>query len=223
MARFQSVSETFRVASQKTLEQAHRILVATAKREHSRIMTSDPQPTTFTRMVDGKFGAVEESVKPTGIIVYRYPRMEEAVQFAMETLFDGSPVKSGEYRKSHILFVNGAPATNLKGWKPGTEITITNFLPYSRKIEVGKMRMRVSGTDMVYQRARKKIMARFGNVAKIDFTYRAYIGGHMISQSKAAAYRGHKRSATGTIEKTLKPGEHNKSDVRFPVLVISER
>ncbi|MER8762890.1 hypothetical protein [Mesorhizobium sp. M0968] len=210
----------FRVALQGTLAETHRVLVATAKREHAKIMTADPVPSSFVRIVDGAMGAPEESVKPTGVIVYRYPRVEQVVQFAMETLFDLSPVLSGEYRNSHMLFINGVPYPNLKGWRPGLEISITNPVPYARKIEVGKMKMRVPGTDLVYQRARRKIMARYGNMVDVKFTYRAIVGGYNINQELTATRR---RAATGNIERRLRPGAHNRSDVRFPVLVITER
>ena len=62
----------------------------------------------FTRNVDGREGASEESVRPDGVITYIYPRLDAVVQFAMEVLFDLSPVLSGEYRNSHTLFVDGA-------------------------------------------------------------------------------------------------------------------
>lgn len=229
MPRQQSLAQFFQVAKQKTLEATHKVLVETAKREHARVMNTDPRPTSFQTIVDGVPGAAFESARPDGVIVVRYPRIEAIVQFAMETLFDLSPVLSGEYRNSHTIFVNQAGAANLKDWRPGQEVAITNPVPYARVIEIGKMKMKVPGTDRVYQQARRKVMARFGNQFDVQFTYRALVDSVVVNQD-AAFSRGRwraggigKREATGAIEKRLAKGAHNKSDVRFPCLIITER
>lgn len=190
----------FRVASLATAEATQRALVTTAKREHAYIMAATPQPRSFTRRVDGRLGAVEETVKPDGIIVYDYPRVAEIVQAAMDLLFDLSPVDSGDYRISHQIFVDGAAVPNLKDWDGQGDVTIVNFVPYSRKIELGKMTMRVPGTDHVYEQAEYLLNRRYGNVAAITFIFQGIIGG--------SAVRG-------------KVG--NKSDNRYPALRIRSR
>lgn len=177
MASLQSATDVFRVATQATLAETHKILVATAKREHARVMADDPRPTGFTRQVDGVLGAPEETVKPNGVIRYHYPRMEQVIRFAMETLIEMSPSKSGAYRNSHTLFVDGHAAPTIAAARPGAEISIGNPLPYSRKIEVGTMKMRVAGTERVYRRAQKAVMARFGNTVNVKFAYRSIVGG----------------------------------------------
>lgn len=177
--RIRSVGETFRVAKEGCLRQMHAALVATAKREHGRVMAAGPRPVSFVRIVDGREGAAEETVRPAGVIVYRYPRLEMVAQFAMETLYDLSPVgppERGHYRDAHTLVVEGVAVTNLKRWRSGQEIVITNLMPYARKIEVGAMTMRVPGSARVYQQARRKVMARYGNLARVEFTYRAFAG-----------------------------------------------
>ncbi|MBE1208111.1 hypothetical protein [Aminobacter carboxidus] len=197
MARNTSIGQQFRIATQATLEETRKQIIKVAKREHARVMQTDPLPTSFQRFVDGRLGAAEESVEADGIIHYVYPRLDIVAQFAMETLFDRSPVLSGEYRIAHQLFLNGAAVANLKGWHPGDEVSISNPLPYSRKIEVGAMTMRVPGTSRVYQEAAKIVQGRFGNMASVVFTFRAVVGG---------AVRGSKAR-----------------DLRYPVLVITER
>lgn len=193
-------SMSFEIARRATAEATQRALVRTAKRLHGQVMRTDPRPVRFTRFVDGRQGAPEESVRAGGVITYLYPRLDAVVQYAMEVLFDLSPVLSGAYRNSHTLFVGGAAVENLKGWLPDAEIVITNTVPYARKIELGVMKMRVAGSAKVYAQAAKKVRARFGNVAKIGFTYRGIIGGG-VSSTRAG----------------------NKSDLRYPALVITER
>lgn len=197
MTRTAAIGQQFMVAQQKTLEETRKLIAKVARREHARVMEAEPRPTTFSRFVDGRKGAAEETVKANGVIHYVYPRLDIAAQFAMETLFDRSPVLSGEYRNAHQLFLNGTAVSNLKAWKPGDEVSISNPLPYSRKIEVGTMTMRVPGTSRVYQEAAKIVQSRFGNLASVTFTYRAVVGG---------AVRGSKAR-----------------DHRYPVLIITER
>lgn len=175
--------QAFHVAARETADATRQALIDTAKREHSRIMKTDPKPARFTRTVDGVTGAREEAVKVNGRIVYRYPRLEEIVREAMDLLFDLSPVLSGDYRLAHTILVGGAAVSDLSAWDGTGEVVITNPLPYSRKIEAGKMKMRVLGTDHVYQQAEFLLRQRFGNQARIKFTYRSSVPGKAGNKS----------------------------------------
>ena len=200
MARLKTTGLQFQIAQQRCLVETHRLLVATARREHAKVLEAPPRPLRFTRYVDGAQGAPEEAVRANGVITYVYNRVDVVVQFAMETLFDRSPVYTGAYRLAHTIFLNGVAVSNLKDWKPGSEVSIANFLPYSRKIEIGAMTMRQPGTDHVYEQAEQIVKRRYGNVATIIFTYRGIIGGGIVGG---------------------KPG--NRSEVRYPALIILER
>lgn len=188
-------------AALETCEETQAALVALAKREHRKVMQDDPRPTRFVRTVDGVRGAREEQVRPDGTIIYVYPRLDEVVQAAMDLLFELSPVLSGAYRMGHTLFVDGVEARNLGGWSGQGQILISNVLPYSRKIELGKMTMRVPGSDHVYEQAEFALRQRFGNQARIIFTFRGLMGGSVL---------------------TTRAGG-NKSEYRYPALEISER
>lgn len=194
--RAESISRQFSVARQATAEATQRLLVSIAKREHGQVMRTPPQPRSFTRTVDGVEGAREEAVEPDGVITYVYPRLDAVVQFALETLFDLSPVLSGTYRSSHQIFLDGSPATNMATWRPGTEILISNLQPYARKIDLGVMTMRVSGTSRVYERAVRRVNARFGNSAKALYGWRSF--GVAVPDGR-------------------------KADLRYPVMIIRER
>jgi hypothetical protein len=151
----------------------------------------------------------------------------------MQTLFDLSPVLSGEYRNGHRIFLNGFAADNLKNWKPGDDVSITNTLPYARKIEMGSMTMRVPGTDQVYAQALKIVRARYGNVADVSFTFRGVVDGSQVNQARAASSGqswwlgdGTARPASGLLESAIKKKHgqaHNRSSNRYPTLVIKER
>ena len=132
----------------------------------------------------------------------------------MQVLFDKSPVgvtdtrpgHPGLYRNSHQIYLNGVAVTNMKGWKIGDELAIANAVPYSRVIELGgysgqsNWKVRVPGTDHVYFQAEQIVKKRYGNLANIRFTYRG-IGGLGLVGGR----------------------EGNRSDNRYPALVITER
>lgn len=193
MAR--NATQLFRVAAKGTVEEVRKTLIATAKREHARIMSTEPRPKRFVRAVDGVTGAREEQVRSGGVIRYRYQRLEEVVRAAMDLLFELSPVREGTYRQAHTLFVDGAAASDLSTWDGTGTIIISNLMPYARKIEVGKMVMRVPGTDHVYQQAEMLLRRQHGNQANIKFNYRGIVSGRA----------------------------GNKSGNRYPALEISER
>lgn len=167
-----------------------RHIVAVAKRHHADIMTAAPKPTGFLRVVDGVQGAPEETVKVGGRIVYYYDRLDKIVQASLALLMEISPVLEGKYRDAHFIAINGQPVADLSSYSPGDDVSITNYQPYARVIEAGAMKMRVPGTDHIYQQARQLLMRRYGNQVSIEFTFRDG------------------------------PNEGSKSNLRFPCLVF---
>lgn len=211
MARLRPVSLTqqFDAAIKGTQEQIQQGLVAFARQEHSKVMTAVPIPLAFSQIVDGQLNAPLEKIKWNGFVLFRYPRHDLIARFAVETLKQLSPVglpsdkrpgHPGLYRDSHTMFINGVQATDFSGWEEGQEIIVASFLPYSRVIERGLMKMRVPGTSMVYQQAESIVKRKYGNLANIRYTFRGFVGGTL---------------ATGTA--------HGKSDNRYPALVISDK
>lgn len=196
--RYKAGSRAFDVAIQETIEETRRVIIATAHREHGTVLKTDPRPARWQQFVDGIEGGRFEAVKGNGVIIIDYDRLDVVVQFAMETLFDKSPVLSGAYRNSHTIFVDGVAVTNLKDRFAGGEVVISNTVPYARKIELGRMTMRAAGSDHVYAQAEQIVRRRFGNVADVRFTYRGIIG-----------------TAIATSR------DHGKSGLRYPALAIS--
>jgi hypothetical protein len=217
-AKYQAGSTTFRVAAQRTLEQTRKVLVKVAKREHGKVMSDPPIPARFRRFVDGRQGASEETVKGNGVIFYQYPRIEVVAQYALEMLIKYSPVLSGAYRNAHTIYAGDG------------EIVITNPLPYSRKIEIGHMKMRVPGSSQVYEQAVSATNRRYGNIAKALFTWRGIVGGAAVNPALAGQtvlqrtiVRGENgRFLSGTRTVRISGGAHNASEVRFPALLIRE-
>ncbi len=175
-----SMAEQFRVFAEGTADQVRQVLVAVAKREHARIMAEEPRPSGFLRVVDGMRDVPEEAVRPDGRITYHYSRADNVVDYAMQVLIMLSPKLTGLYAASHQVFLNGVAVPNAAGAGPADEIVIANPVPYSRVIEFGKMKMRVPGTDHVYERAARVVAQKFRGIAAVKFTFRSIQGGQIV-------------------------------------------
>ena len=101
--------------------------------------------------------------------------MQDAVDFALATLRERSPVGSvgdkhpGLYRDSHTVFPNGHVVADVSAWRPGYQINISNPVPYARKIEMGHGKMTLPGH--VYEDAALIVAGHYGNQAAIKFTF----------------------------------------------------
>lgn len=159
-----------------------RELAAFAKREVAALIQKGEVPPRYTRFVNGREGAPEESVTLPGPIVYDFDRLSEVIAFALREAEQRSPKKSGRYRESWFVMVGGALWTG--GEIPsGAEVLVTNDQPYHRKIEVGAMRMSVPPgiVEAVYQAVRR----RFGNRVRADVRFVTLAGGYRLKRNGA--------------------------------------
>lgn len=173
--RFRPFGEQVRFARVEVEREFQQIVAATARREHTRIMATEPRPLSFFRFVDGREGASENDVREFGVIRYEYPRIDLVATYALQVLREISPFgwpEGGHYRDQHRLFIAGTPASGLDGWRPGQEVAIVNIAPYARVIEVGAMRMVVPGTDHVYAQALQRVRRVYSSVASVKFAWR---------------------------------------------------
>lgn len=213
-----AIREQFALARRSALAQATNGLAEFAKQANAAVMAFEPRPAGFIRTVDGITGAPEEAVKSNGVIVYEYQRLEVAVLAAMDVLRQVSPVESGAYRDAHTIYVNGeAQLQTLPTMTVEDDVAIMNLEPYARKIEVGHMTMKVSGTSHVYQHAQQVIAGRFGNQVKVTFEMREAPGGGYVLKGSFA--RGVGPQARRRLAKDTRAG----AQLTYPALVFSLR
>ncbi len=166
------------------IEQALKVTAAQqaeqARAANAKIVATPPKPISVKRYVDGVEGAPETAVRQGGVIVYDYGRLNLVAEYALDILRQLSPVDSGDYARSHVILLNGivigSPNTRgdmqpvqLSGYKPGDRLTISNLMPYTRKIELGQEGFSRHGH--VYEKAERIITRRFGNMARCYFIY----------------------------------------------------
>jgi hypothetical protein len=179
-AALQSFRRTVTITWPKNAEEgAQKALVRIAKAGHAKIMAEQTARSGHAPDFEsyGNFpGRPVEQVELPGPVVYRYKYFKEILNFALQALREASPVRSGLYRDSHTLYINGISVTNAPpNIRSSDEIYIANPVAYARRLEVG---LTESGRPFViqvppriYERTRQKLIARFGKVATFQMTY----------------------------------------------------
>jgi hypothetical protein len=145
-----------------------------AKQQNKQVLGVVPP---YDVYVDGREGAPLASVKPDGVIRAEFELVNEALAWINTQLQIHSPVLTGRYAKSHELFADGVDTENPNAAPPAEEYVFINIQPYARKIESGRSSQ---APDGVYQAVATLAQRRFGNVAKITFSYRTAISGEII-------------------------------------------
>lgn len=208
-ARIGGLAEILRVSTAGLSEEAaSRKLASFARRErdrflHERAGTSGVAPR-FRVFVNGREGASEDTVKPPGPIVYRFDFGREAAQYVIEFLQARSPKDSGLYASSHRL-IQGGSYVEPAAVRLDLPFTVVNVQPYSRKIEVGAMRMSVP--PHVYEDAAQAFRRRYGNLVNVRVVYVELTGGYVL--------KGHGRSA--------KARKRAGQPMRYPALQVTPR
>lgn len=157
------------------------------------------------KWVDGVLDASEYAVTLGGTIVYEFQILNDVLLFIGEELQKMSPVRTGRYQQSHILFADGIEVPIDQNIPEASEYTFVSTLPYSRKIESGESQQAPSG---VYEVTAFQASSKFGNVAKIVFDDYVGVFG-VMSEAKNAKYGRHT---------TL---QHNKSTNRYPAIRVT--
>lgn len=165
-------------------------------------------------VVDGRRGASEDDVKPSGTIVYEFHVLGDVFSYIAAELRKHAPVgsgkdpHSGQYRDAFTFFIDEKESDPNGAIPAGAaEYVFVNFTPYARKIERG---LSPQAPDGVFEAVALLARSKFDNVARFEFTYRGLIG---------------RSSGAGTLVKAPgRPrGAHNRSDVRYPCIVVTPR
>lgn len=200
-----------REGRQKALAAFARTRLGEAQEANRAVLGAKPRHVTF---VDGRRGAALENVDPDrGRIVFEFDLVRDMLVAIAKLLDERSPVRSGAYRRGHRLFAAGVEVLPTDPNIPEAEdYTFVNLVPYARKIEIGKTK---SGRDFVvqvpnriYERTARDAGRRYGNLAKIRFSYRAPIGGAIVPYRSGSA-----ASRRGGIERAS----------RAPAIIVSLR
>jgi hypothetical protein len=146
---------------------------------NTRVLGREADKTVY---VDGRKGAPLTSVKPDGMVIAEWELFNDVLAYIGEQLVLNSPVLTGRYQDSHVLYCDGVEHDILSKRIPlADEYAFVNLQPYARKIERG---LSDQAPDGVYEAVAVLARRRFGNVAKISFSYRTAIGGAIVGGKK---------------------------------------
>ncbi|GBR47002.1 hypothetical protein CSR02_02790 [Acetobacter pomorum] len=143
---------------------AHKIVANRIRKERDALIQSGVASAQYVRRVDGKIGLPEEAAKLNGgNVSYIFSTIGAATVWALAELRQRSPCRSGAFRKSWAVLVNGKGWTDAPGKIPmGSEVRIVNTMPYARKIEVGGQR--ISVPPGIVEAVRRPLMRRFKRI-----------------------------------------------------------
>lgn len=154
-------------ARSKTLAKVARETLQEAQQINLKATGSIPAHQTF---VDGKAGVSESTVKPDGVIVYDFDLLDEMFEYIGDLLVQHAPVRTGRFQESFMFFADG---NEVEAGAPlpadVREYVFLNSQPYSRKIERG---LSPQAPDGVFEAVAALAARRYGNLAKIKFSYR---------------------------------------------------
>lgn len=140
------VARNIRLFADRTLSPAALSagLAAYARNARDDAIRSGAAPAHWRTYVDGRPDMPEATVRPDGVILYKFNLLGLAAAFAVGYCMSRSPVRSGRYRKAWAVVVDGRPwAADLNEIPDGSTVMIVNPEPYARKIDTGAMRMSV--------------------------------------------------------------------------------
>lgn len=174
-------------------------VIEDAKAHNAKVLGRVPP---HTIAVDGRIGAPLASVRPGGTIFAEFELVFDALDWIGNKLREFSPVKSGRYRKSHVLLADSIAVEDGAIPPAASRYTFVSVVPYARKIERGQSPQRPDG---VYQAVAVLASRKFGNVARIKFGYETPLFGEIdrwagSSAGEAWARKKRKGSSKGHAE-----------------------
>lgn len=183
-----------------------------ARSELAGVIAAGEASTIYTKYVNGREGAEEETVRPPGPIVYDFSYWEPILKFALNFLRERSPVKTGAYQSTHQVMIGSQFIDPAAPIAAGEEVVIVNTRPYARKIEVGFMQMSVP--DGVYNDAMRAVKRQFGRVIRVNFRMILIPNGYIL---KGMFRRGYKPGARTKLGKDTQAGAR----MTYPALVMT--
>src|SRR4029077_11865701 len=108
MARLQTFEKDLTLATAAIAPQnVARTLAEFAKAQLAEVIASGEGSPVYDRYVNGVLGAPESAVVPPGPILYDFIWWQEIIAYALQHLVERSPERSGRYKRSWFVMVDG--------------------------------------------------------------------------------------------------------------------
>lgn len=166
---------------------------------------------------DGQPSSTEESVRPFGVISYRFRRMREIAAFCLAEARRISPrgtkpKKGPRYAESWFVMVDGAAVAEDAVPPDAKQMHVTNDAPYSRKINVGAKGFEKYVPPGIVEKVRQAAIKKFGSIATIEVDYLKLGGGYQLQR------QGIRRRKNGTLY--ARPDMKRGTEITYPAVSI---
>lgn len=160
MARFQAFDREIKFVTEGISQEAiTRELAQFARRELKKAISEGASPV-YDLYVNGRPASSEFEVDAPGPIVYEFALWEPVITLALSELQKRAPHKSGRFRNSFIVIVDGVVVSPMADIPARSEVIITNFQPYVRKAEGGVLGV---PRRQIFDGTKRVLASRFGN------------------------------------------------------------
>lgn len=160
MARFDAFDRELQLATADLEpEQISKALAVFARQELQKAQSAGASKV-YDLYVNGRAAVSEDQVVAPGPIIYEFALWEPVITFVLDRLRQRSPSRSGRFRNSFIVLADQVLVSNFDAIAGRSEVVITNFQPYVRKAETGRL-----GTKprAIFDGAKRDAARRFGN------------------------------------------------------------
>jgi len=171
-------------------------------------------------IVDGRRDAPINAVKPDGVIVFAFELLDDLFSWIAEQLVRHAPVLTGAYRESFVFLADGVPVPAGAIAPAAEEYVFLSPLPYARKIERG---LSAQAPDGVFQVVADLAKRRFGNMAHVRFSYRAFGEQGFVGYVPAPRLTARNRKGQFASDGRDRAAQNRERDLRRPAIVIAPR
>lgn len=213
MARFETFARDLQLATAGLAPEAiSRDLARFARSCLTDAIAAGEASTIYTKYINGREGADEETVVPPGPIVYDFSYWQPILAFTLAELEKRSPRQSGSYIGSHVVMVGSQVMRPDAEIAAGEEVSVVATVPYARKIESGFQK--VSTGEAVFQDVRRKVQSQFGRAVDVKFRMVYIPNGYIL---KGRFRRGRKEFSRKKLQRDTQAGAR----MTYPAIVMN--
>lgn len=144
---------------------------------------------------DGHTSSTEDSVKPFGVIAYRFTYMSEIVIYAMTLARELSPVDSGKFKNSWFAMINFAHV-DVMNIPAGATVMITNTQPYLRKIHQGSKGFEKYVPPGIVEKVRQQVLRVYRKNVEVGIQFVTLQNGYVLQgHAPTVAAKANSRSS----------------------------
>ncbi|WP_020178084.1 hypothetical protein [Methylopila sp. M107] len=171
-------------------------------------------------VVDGRPGAPVDAVRPDGTIVFAFEMLDDLFNYIAEQLLLHAPVLTGAFRSSFVFLADGVEVETGAQYPAASEYVFLSPLPYAAKLERG---LSAQAPDGVFQVVATMAKRRFGNLAAVKFSYRAYGDEGFTAYIPAPRLTTRNRQGRFASDGRDRSAQNRERSLRKPAIVIATR